>query len=216
MSTGGGSKPKPVAVSEGEKIQTGLAKDQISYYRNTYAPLEAQFRDEAGRDYSSRFAGQNAAASVRELTPALADAAASGAMVDTGSLGSAVAGGRVAGMAQGRRERDDGRLEALGIGLGVTADASKSLSQAGQIQTSAAIDRTRDEVVKMQAKTDVRNAALGAAAAVGGTYGMKHYLGAMEAKQAAARSSKTGASKEGYSSAYLSGWTGPSRTTLSR
>jgi hypothetical protein len=212
--SGGAKKPKDVPISEGEKIQTQLAKDQIAYYRSTYAPLESQFRDEASRDYSSRFAGQNATASTRLMTPALADTAKSVSMADTASLGDAITSGRVSGMGEGRRQRDDGALEALGVGLGVTADAGTSLSQAGRIQTNAAIDKTTESIVKMQAKADVRNAAIGAVASVAGAYGTNKLMGKMEAKQAAAASSKMGASRDGYSAGALSGWKGPSRSKL--
>lgn len=176
MSGGGGSKPKDVPVSEGEKIQTRLARDQISYYRSTFAPLETQFRDEASRDHSARFAGQNATASMREMTPAMASLAMSGSTVDTADLAGATTIGRVAGMAQGVREQADGRIDSLGVGMGITADANRTLSEAGRLQTSAAIDTTRQKMADAQAKADVRNAALGAVAAVGGAYGTKAYL----------------------------------------
>lgn len=207
--SGGSSKPKDVPVSQGEKIQTQLARDQISYYRSTFAPLETQFRDEASRDYSERLAGQNATSSMREMTPGLADVAMSGMSMDTASLAGATTAGRVAGTAQGKREQADGRLESLGVGMGITADANRTLSEAGRLQTNAAIDQTREKVAEMQAKAGVRNAALGAVAAVGGAYGTKSYLDSRDAKAAAAESSRLGASRAGYSPAFLSGWTGP-------
>lgn len=212
--SGGSSKPKKTPVSEGEKISTQLARDQINYYRSTFAPLEGQFRDEVSKDYSSRFAGQNAAASMREITPTLAGVAAGGDMMNTGELAGGIAAGRVAGMAEGRRQRDDGMLDALGVGLGISADATSSLSDAGRLQTNAAIDRTRESLVKAQAKADTRNAALGAVAAVGGAYGTKAFLTNRQNKEAFETSMRLGGSREGYSSAYLSGWTGPSRTTI--
>lgn len=190
MSGGSPSKPKPTPVSEGEKISAQLAKDQIGYYRSTFAPLEGQFRDEAGRDYSARFAAQNASAANRTLSDGLAAVASTGAMMDTGGMSEAITGARVAGLAQGRRERDDGRLDALGVGLGITADATKSLGEAGRIQTNAAIDRSREEVVKMQAKADVRNAALGGIAAIGTAYGTSKLLPAMAERKELAQMSE--------------------------
>lgn len=172
MSTGGGgsSKPEKVKVSAGEKIQAGLAKDQIDYYRATYAPLEADFLRTAGQDPSAKLAGQNAVGATRALTPALAEAALSTAPVDTAALGGAVTSGRVSGMAEGRRQRDDGRLEGLGVGLGVTADASKSLSQAASIQTSSAIDHANEVIAKQNAKNSEKEALVGGLASAGGMY----------------------------------------------
>lgn len=174
--SGGSSSAKKTPVTDGEKIQTELARDQHQYYSSTYAPLENQFRDEVTRDYSSRLAGQNATASMREMTPTLANVAMSGSTADSGVLGDAVTGGRVAGLAQGARELADGRLESIGLGMGITADANRSLSEAGRIQTNAAIDRTREQIADAEAKSGLRNAVLGGVAAVGATYGMKGYL----------------------------------------
>lgn len=214
--SGGSKKPKDTPVSEGEKVSAQLAKDQIGYYRSTFAPLESEFRDVASRDYSARLSGQAGTAAMREITPAVAGAAASPYMMNTGDIAEGVTMGRVGGLAQGRAERDAGRLEALNVGLGLTADATASLADAGRIQTNAAIDLTREKLVKQQAKTDMRNAALGAVAAVGGAYGTKRFLTSRQSAQAAEQSMKLGASPEGYGSAYLSGWTGPSRTTVKR
>lgn len=183
MSGGSPSKPKPVQASEGEKAQAQLAKDQIAYYRSTYAPLESQFRDEMGQDFSDRFSGRNATASSREATQTLRDAGMMGATMDVGGIAEATTAGRVAGWAQGRRERDDGRLDSLKVGLGVTADASKSLSESGRIQTNAAIDRSREEIAKAQAKMDMQGAVLGAAATLGGAYGTNKYMGKKAAMQ---------------------------------
>lgn len=170
MSGGGGDKPKPVPVSAGEKIQTQLARDQIAYYRGTYAPLEKDFRDTVDQDPTARLQAQSGSASARETTQTLRDAALVGGPVNTAELGEARALSRVGAMAQGTRELADGRLDALGVGLGITADASKSLSQAGQIQTDAAIDRTRLALAKQQAKNAERAALAGAVGSLGGAY----------------------------------------------
>lgn len=168
--SGGGSKPEEVQASAGEKMQAQLAKDQIAHYRSTYAPLEAQYRDVAGQDPSARFSGQNATASAREVTDLYRATGMTGSSMDTTSLAEAMTTSRVSGLAQGRRERDDGRLDSLEVGLGVSADATKSLSQAGMIQTQAAIDKTREEIAKQQAKADMKSAVVGAAATLGGAY----------------------------------------------
>lgn len=170
MSGGGGSKPKEVRASEGEKIQAQLARDQIDYYRSTFAPLEKQFAELVDQDPSARLQGQNATASSREMTDTLRGAALAGGPVNTAELGEARTLGRVGGLAQGTRELADGRLEALGVGLGITADASKSLSQAGQIQTDAAISKTHNAMIKQQAKNDARNAPAAAVGSLGGMY----------------------------------------------
>lgn len=183
MSGGGGDKPKPVPVSAGEKIQTQLARDQIAYYRGTYAPLEKDFRDTVDQDPTARLQAQSGSASARETTQTLRDAALVGGPVNTAELGEARALSRVGAMAQGTRELADGRLDALGVGLGITADASKSLSQAGQIQTDAAIDRTRLALAKQQAKNAERAALAGAVGSLGGAY-IGYKMPAWQAKQA--------------------------------
>ena len=168
--SGGSKKPDPVPVSKGEKIQAQLAKDQIAYYRSTYAPLEKEFRDTVDQDPTARLRAQSGSASAREATQTLRDAAMVGGPVNTAELGEARALSRVGAMAQGTRELADGRLDALGVGLGITADASKSLTQAGQIQTDAAIDRTRLALAKQEAKNTERAALLGAAGSLAGAY----------------------------------------------
>ena len=214
MSGGGGSKPKEVKATEAEKQQAQLARDQINYYRATFAPLEKQFAELVDQDPSARLQGQNATASSREMTDTLRGAALAGGPVNTAELGEARTLGRVGGMAQGTRELADGRLEALGVGLGISADASKSLSQAGQIQTDAAIDKTRNAMIKQQAKNDERNALAGAGGSLGGMYlgyKMPQWKAGQEATAAAKKSSTLGASAGGYSSNYLSGWKGPTK-----
>lgn len=183
MSGGGGKKPDPVPVSKGEKIQAQLAKDQIAYYRGTYAPLEKEFRDTVDQDPTARFNAQSGSASAREMTQTLRDAALVGGPVNTAELGAARAMGRVGAMAQGTRELADGRLDALGVGLGMTADASKSLSQAGQIQTDAAIGHTQLALEKQGAKNAERAALAGAAGSLAGAY-IGYKMPAWQAKQA--------------------------------
>lgn len=212
--SGGGRKPKKVRASEGEKQQARLARDQINYYRGTFAPLEKQFAGLVDQDPSARLQGQNAAASSREMTDTLRGAALAGGPVNTAELGEARTLGRVGGLAQGTRELADGRLEALGVGLGISADASKSLSQAGQIQTDAAIDKTRNAMIKQQAKNDERNALAGAVGSLGGMYAgykLPQWKAEQEAAAAAKKSSSLGASRAGYSSNFLSGWRGPTK-----
>lgn len=178
MSGGSAPKPEEVKASEGEKLQAGLANDQIAYYRNTYAPLEKQLVDEANQDTSQRLSGQAGSAASRASTEALRTMGMTGGVAETASLGDAVARSRLDGNLQGASDMAGKRLDALGVGLGVTADASKSLSQAGNIQTQSAIDRVHDAMIKSNAKNDERNAALAAAGSVAGAagtyYGMKN------------------------------------------
>lgn len=198
-------KDDPTPVSEGEKIQAQVAKDQIGYYRGTYAPLEGQYAAEAGRDYTSRLSAQAGSAGMREATPGLQQLALSSAPVDTAALGSSLSAATDAAAAQGRQVRDKGRLNALSVGLGVTADAGQSLSSASQTQTGAAIDSVREQMAKQQAAASVRAATVGAAASAAGsvaTYGALSNAG----DSAGTKSLKTGATQDGYSSKYLSGW----------
>lgn len=211
MSGGGGSKPKEVQASEGEKQQAELARNQINYYRGTFAPLEKQFADTVNQDPSARLEGQNATASSREMTGTLRGAALNSGPVNTAEIAEAKTLGRVGGLAQGTRELADGRLEALGVGLGITADATKSLSTAGQIQTDAAIGQTRLALAKQQAKNDERNALAGAVGSLGGMYGGYKLAGKMEASAASKQSMSLGSSQAGYSSGYLKGWGGVSK-----
>lgn len=204
--SGGSKKAEKTKVSEGEKISAQLARDQIGYYRSTFAPLEGQFRDLASQNHSERFAGQNATAAMREMTPALGSIAQTGIMADTADMADGVTSGRVAGYAQGRRERDDGRLEALGVGLGISADATRSLATAGHLQTQNAVTHMREKTARAQAKADTRNAALGAIAAVGGAYGTKSYLTSQQRKAAFDHSVQMGSSVGGYHSPEFSAW----------
>lgn len=182
----GGKKADEIKATEGEKIQAGLAKDQIAYYRGTYAPLEQRALSEANQDPSARFSGQVGSAGLRASTETLQNAALNGGVTDTAALGGAIAGGRTEANAAGRRERDDSRLDVLKMGLGLTADAHKSLSAAGQMQTGAAIDRAEQELVKIQSKQDVKNAKVAAVGTVAGAAGSYYGLKAMGDKQALA------------------------------
>lgn len=172
--SGSPSKPKATPVSESEKMQAKLARDQIDYYRGQYQPLESRFVKEADQDFSSRLGGQAGSAGMRAATETLRTAALSGEVTNTAALGGAIAEGRLAGYAQGRRERDDLRLDALGVGLGTTADAHRSLAQAGQLQTSSAIDRAQEELVKINAKQGEKNALVAAGGTLAGA-GLSYY-----------------------------------------
>jgi hypothetical protein len=167
---GGGSKPKEIKATESEKQQAGLARDQINYYRSTFAPLEGEFAKMVDQDPSARLQGQNATASAREMTGTLQGAAMNGGVVNTAEIAEGRTLGRVGGMGQGARELADGRLDALGVGLGITADATRSLGQAGQMQTDAAIEKTKLSLAKQQAKNDEKAALMGAVGSLGGMY----------------------------------------------
>ena len=184
MSGGGSSKPQATPVSGGEKIQASLAKDQYDYYKSTYVPLAQRMVSEASQDFSGRLAGQAGSAGMREATETLRATAMTGGSMDTSSLAGAITQARVGGQQQGLAERDQARLDALGVGLGATADATKSLSQAGQIQTEAAIQSVRDKMAEQQAKAGERAALIGGLASVGATYGMNKYMMSRDAAAA--------------------------------
>jgi len=184
MSGGGGDKPAPTPVSKGEKIQAQLAKDQYDYYKSTYVPLAQRMVSEASQDFSGRLAGQAGSAGMREATETLRATAMTGGGMDTSGLAGAITQARVGGQQQGLAERDQSRLDALGVGLGATADATKSLSQAGQIQTEAAIQSVRDKMAEQQAKAGERAALIGGLASVGATYGTNKLLQMRDAPKA--------------------------------
>ena len=200
-------KADPTPVSEGEKIQAQVAKDQIAYYRGTYAPLEGEFAQEAGQDHTSRLSAQASSAGMREASSGLQQLALGSAPVDTAAVGGSLAGATAAAATQGRRARDDGRLSALGVGLGITADAGQSLSGASQDQAEAAIDKVREGMAKQQAAASTRAAAMGAVGTLAGA-GLTYYGLSAQAEDAGKQSLKMGASKEGYGDKYLSGWKG--------
>ena len=200
-------KPDPVPVSEGEKIQAQVAKDQIGYYRGTYAPLEGEYAAEAGADHTSQLSAQASSAGMREVSGGLQQLALSGAPVDSAALGSSLAASTQAAGAQGRRSRDDGRLSALGVGLGITADAGQSLSSASQMQSTAAADKVRTEMAKQQASASTRAATMGAVGTLAGA-GLTYYGMSAQTGNAAKESLRLGGTREGYSSKYMSGWKG--------
>lgn len=179
MSGGGGDKPKPTPVSEGEKIQAKLAKDQYAYYAGTYAPLAKNMADAAEVSYEGRLAGQNKSAAMREGSKTLQSVAASGGMADTNTLAGAVTEAGMEGLNAGKLDQNSRRFEALQVGLGGTADATRSLSTAANIQTNSAIEKVRFAMQDDQSSADEKNALYGAAgslAAAGGTYyGMKKF-----------------------------------------
>lgn len=212
MSSGGPDKPKEVQASEGEKMQAQLAKDQINYYRATYAPLEKQYADEAGRDYSARLSGQAGTAGMRGMTQALQVAGAAGSPMDTAALSGGTTLGRVAGMAEGQRLSADGKLNALKVGLGATADATRSLTEASRLQTSSLIEAEQLRMEEAKNKAAGRAMTMAALGQAGGMAAGYYGAGKLASMQAAKQSMTTGASRQGYSSAYLSGWSGPSRT----
>lgn len=199
-------KAEKVQVSEGEKIQTQLAQDQYDHYLNTYAPLEADYREEATRDYSSRLDAQASAAATRESTDTLRQAALSTAPVDTNGLANAATTAGLSGYRQGKANVINGGLSALKQGLGVTADAGQSLTSATQDQTRVALQEAEAANTKARTKLSTGNAALAALGTVGGAYGTVQYMQYKQGQKAATLSSKLGASQEGYDPKYLSGW----------
>lgn len=179
---GKAKKPDPVPVSQGEKIQAQLAKDQIGYYRSTYAPLEKTFGGEAGRDYSDRLSAQVGSGGMREMTGGLQSLATGTAPVDTSAIASSVTDGRVDALSQGRRARDDGRLAAAGVGLGITGDAGTMLTDAGRVQTNSAIESVRAKMDAQAAKNSVKQAGMAAIGTLAGAYGSYKLMDGMANK----------------------------------
>lgn len=202
----GGSKPKEQKASEGEKMQAQVAKDQIAYYRGTYAPLEAQYAKEAGRDYSDRLAGQAGTAGMRGMTDTLQVAAAAGSPLDTASLSSGITAGRVAGMAEGQRLSADGKLNALKVGLGATADATRSLTETSRMQTDSLIQAQQNKMDEAQAKAAGRAMTLAAIGQAGGMAAGYYGAEKLEAYQANKRSMTLGSTQAGYKSAEFKNW----------
>ena len=166
----GGSKPKEQKASEGEKMQAQVAQEQIAHYRGTYAPLEAQYAKEAGRDYSDRLAGQAGTAGARSMTDTLQVAAATGSPLDTASLSSGITSGRIAGLAEGKRLSADGNLNAVKVGLGATADATRSLTEASRMQTDGLIQANQLKLDEAETKAAGRAMTLAAIGQAGGMY----------------------------------------------
>lgn len=199
-------KPKATAVSEGEKTQAALARQQIDYYNSTYAPLEGEYAQEAGRDYSSRMSAQAGSAGMREATSGLQQMALSNAPVDTASIGGAIASGQNSAAVAARRTRDDGRLSALGVGLGVTADAGTALSAAARSQTNAAISDVTAELAKQQAKSSTQAAIGGAVGTLAGAGATYYGLQNATSRNAGALSEAAGAKQSGYTGGLYSSW----------
>lgn len=202
----GGSKPKEQQASEGEKMQAQVAKDQIAYYRGTYAPLEKQYAEEAGRDYSDRLAGQAGSTGARSMTDTLQVAAAAGSPLDTAALSSGTSLGRVAGMAEGQRLSADGKLNALKVGLGATADATRSLTEASRLQNSSLIEAQQLKMEEAQTKAAGRAMTLAAVGQAGGMAAGYYGANKLEAYQAHKRSMTLGSTQAGYKSGEFKNW----------
>ena len=197
--SGGGSKPEKVKVSEGEKLQAQTAKDQYAYYQGRYVPLERRGIADAMQDYSPRLAGQATAGAMRAATGSLRDAALGGP-VNSGVLGGGLTQSFVDASAAGRRERDDRRLDMLGVGRGMSADASQSLGKAARVQTDAAITDVRSRLAEQEAKNSTRMAIVGGAASLAGAYGTKKLMTNRANQQALDESLSLGSAASGYTS----------------
>ncbi|WP_027589801.1 hypothetical protein [Pseudomonas sp. RL] len=198
--SGGGSKPEKVKVSEGEKLQAQTAKDQYAYYQGRYVPLERRGIADAMQDYSPRLAGQATAGAMRATTGSLRDAALGGP-VDSGVLGGGLTQSFVDASAAGRRERDDRRLDMLGVGRGVSSDASQTLGSAARLQTNAAIDDVQSRLAEQQAKNSTRLAIVGAGATLAGAYGTKALMNSRANEQVLQNSLSLGSAASGYTGA---------------
>jgi len=206
MSGGGGGKPQDVPVSEGEKLQAQTAKDQYAYYQQRYVPLEQRGIADAMQDHTARLVGQTSGGAMRSATGGLAAAALSHGPVDSGGLGAGLTQGYVDATAAGIRERDDRRLDMLNVGRGLSADTSKSLSDAARLQTDAAIADVQSRLAEQQAKNSTRQAIVGGLAAVGGMYGTKQLLNYQSSQQALKTSLSQGGSMAGYTSPQFQNW----------
>lgn len=202
----GGSKPDEVKASEGEKMQAQVAKDQINYYRSTYAPLEGQYAEEAGRDYSARLSGQAGTAGSRAMTETLQVAGAAGAPLDTAALSGGITLGRVAGMAEGQRLSTDGNLNALKVGLGATADATRSLTESSRMQTDSLVQAQQLKLEEAKTKSAGRAMTLAAIGQAGGMAAGYYGAGKLESAAAAKQSSTLGSTRAGYTSAGFKNW----------
>lgn len=202
----GGSKPKEQKASEGEKMQAQVAQERIAHYRGTYAPLEAQYAKEAGRDYSDRLAGQAGTAGARSMTDTLQVAAATGSPLDTASLSSGITSGRIAGLAEGKRLSADGNLNAVKVGLGASADATRSLADASRMQTDSLIQANQLKREEAETKAAGRAMTLAAIGQAGGMAAGYYGAGKLEAYQAGKRSMTLGSTQAGYNGGEFKNW----------
>ncbi|MFV1943485.1 hypothetical protein VPH49_21975 [Pseudomonas luteola] len=205
------SKSQKVKVSEGEKIQAQLAKDQYAEYQNTYVPLEGEYLSEATKDHSARLSAQAGTASMRTSAAGLQNAATSSGPVDTGAISSALTNALMNGYRTGKTQQFEGGINSMKQGLGATADASQSLTSASQDQLQVATSDAQAAAQVANAKAQTKAAAIGALGSIGGAYGINKYMQGAQAKTAADTSMKLGASQAGYGPEYLSGWKGPTR-----
>lgn len=172
---GSSSKPKDTGPTKAERVQSQLAKEQIDHYRDVYHPLEDKYASEARRDYSTRMGGQAGAAAMRGGTEVLQGAALSRGPVESASMGTSVAAARMGGEYAARDMSREGSFSALNVGLGATGATVDSLSSASRSQAQEAIGAAQNSAMVKEARNGVRNALIGGAAAVGGTYAGKKY-----------------------------------------
>lgn len=170
-----GSKPKRQQAGSHEKELVAQGAAGMNQFNARYAPIQEEFAQEAGRDYSDRMAGQGRVGAARAMSLSAPDVALGNAQLNAGGL-------TAAGM-QGKAAAHGMQVERLGV---ANALHNGQKAQTTASLTSLAQGQANINNAKHQGKQLVRGAqmsALGTLAGAGATYAGLEYATNKKAKQ---------------------------------
>lgn len=150
---GGSSSPSKPKMSSSEKAQHAVAAAEWGHYKQNYAPLENRYLSDSQKDYSARGGAQARSQVMREGTEAMQLSALRGGVSDVASTvanASTASGVESAGSSQALR--DERMVGALGVGRGVAANTTNSMSSLAQTGAQGAIGDMRNKLTVNMAR----------------------------------------------------------------
>jgi hypothetical protein len=165
-----GSKPKKqdYEASEEEKVSASVAKANYDFFKQNYAPLLKDMRDQSMSDDNRRALRGRASADTMQALTSEPTYMKTQNVEGTGDLSQALGGQLGVADKSALGIKNKAASNVLGVARGQAADAASGMAKASRLATSDALTRARNKL----AVKNARNAAIGkvAGATIGGAF----------------------------------------------
>ena len=157
---GNGPKKQDYEPTEAERANASVAKARADRFRQVYAPLLRNMRDESLSDNVETTLRGRANADTMQALTSQPTYDTTQSTTATGDLAQAYQGQLGVANKSALDIQNQRKTEVLGVAQGQQADSSEGLARAARIESSKALERARG-------KAEVRAAKLGAASQIG-------------------------------------------------
>jgi len=160
-----GSKPKKqdYKATEAEKASASVAKANYDFFKQNYAPLLREMRDQSQSDDNRRALRGRASADTMQALTAQPTYQQTQNISGAGEMSQALGGQLGIADASAKKIQNTMATNVLGTARGQAADAQSGMAQASRLATSEALNRARNN----QLVRGARNSAIAEVAAAG-------------------------------------------------